>query len=207
VWVISAVFKSLNFISDQGVLTTNDYDWTDCNVTFSPPDWVAGTTTNNPISQTMNTPVELAMTVNVQPAKVPYTLTGAGGLTFLSLGQSNITASGSDQELIMKSSNSLPNYVGINSIPITWTISAFSNAFKFSTNSGPHTIYTTYGTPVGSSPATQKRMSYICTLTRGQNTPASIVTAIGPVTMGGSLFEINNNANDMPYTTAWELLG
>jgi len=213
VWVISALLKSLQFTSDHGLMTTNNSDWTDCNFLFSKPDWVASPYTNNPISQTMNTSVAVLATVNLQPAGFPFDILGDGSQGFFQFSKIGCSNAGGDCTIAMNSMTTLPGKVAINSDSIYWDLYAdFGRGEPFnclSTTSGPHTVFTTYSFPVGSSPATEARMQYICsnTLAGGYSSTNGIVNAIGPITTGSTCFRWTNGMWGHPYYTAWELLG
>jgi len=220
VWVISAVIKSLQFTSDHAVMTTNNSDWTDCNVLFTKPEWFASPYTNNPISQTMNTYVTLKATVNVQPADLPFDLYGNNSDTdygWLDFRQTYNMGSTADQTFNLSAIEPLPDEVGILSDTCTWGVYPFGGSFNClsSTITGPHTNYVTYDTPIPSAPIhnppTQKRMAYICgsTMAAGLSDTNSIVNTIGPATMNRinfGPFTVAAGANHI-YDNPWEVFG
>lgn len=207
IWVISAVIKSLQFTSDHGVMTTNNSDWTDCSATFQKPEWVADASHPSfPISQTKNTTVTVNLTFNIQPAGVPFNLTGSSGSSFLNFGRSD-TSSGSDQSEPL-TGGSLPNQIGSPSDNISWSIDAFNGVFNCtSASSGPHKIYVTYDTPTGSA-TTEHRISKVCTIASGKTTINDIENAIGTEDMGltwwNADLSLQGSAN---YNNAWEIMG
>jgi len=185
VWIISAIIKSVAFTSDyeangQSILLNNNSDWTDNGSQYTKPDWVnSSPIINNPICQAMNTPVAVTTTVNVQPAGLPFVLTGSSGSSFLNFATSaSVNATGSDQGINLTSTGHLPNSVGINSDQTSWLISAFGGVFNCATaHSGTHKIYTTYGTPAGTA-VTEKRVSFVCGAASGKSSIGDCANAI-----------------------------
>ena len=231
IWVISAVLKSVEFTSDYcsngGIIYNNTVDWTDTGITGAPsvpyprfqkPDWVDGTTINNPILQTMDTEVRMKVVVNVQPANLPFNIYADDDGLYLSCSALDKSGSTSDQTIPMGgTSENLPTGVGIYSENVNWTISAFGGNFDcVSTASGAHTIYTTYGTPCGTAGQTgnyltKNRLDYLCGLfdtSQYIHTDTDIVNTLGPISTGAGLFnEQYSIKNKMPYYTAWEIFG
>ena len=191
VWIISAQIKSVAFTSDHHLMNTNNSDWTDTGILYGKPDWVANSSTNNPISQTMNTTVSVTTTVNVQPAGLPFDLTGSSSSAFLSFSKTGNGASGSDQGIAMNSTGNLPNSVGIQSGSISWTISAFGGAFNCaSATSGAHKIYVTYGTPSGSV-VTETRIGFVCNAASGKTALGDCADAV--VASLSSAYDLNSS--------------
>jgi hypothetical protein len=169
VTVLQRELKSVEFISDHGLLTDNNSDWTDNGTTYASPEWVRSPARNNPISQTKNTTVTVVVTVAVTPAGVTFDLVGDGGVNYLNFSRTGITSTGGDQQITNTASAALPHYVTNISKGITWTITTSGTACQTNTwNSGPHTIYVTYGTPAGSV-VTEKRVSFVCNAATGKS--------------------------------------
>jgi hypothetical protein len=122
VTVLQRELKSVEFITDHGLLKDNNTDWTDSGTTYASPEWVRSPARNNPISQTKNTAVTVVVTVAVTPAGVTFDLVGDGGINYLNFSRSGIVSTGGDQQITATASTALPNYVTTISRSINWTI-------------------------------------------------------------------------------------
>ena len=169
---VRAQLKSIEFLSDHGVLKKNPTSgsvWGDSSTPFETPEWVANPARNNPISQTKHTFLTVISTIQVEPAGVSVDVGGSSAdpyatfSTFMSL-----SSTGADQSINTVANSPLPDEVGILTVPIDWTIK-IGSVEVCNVESGPHTIYVTYGTPIGTGP-TEKRMEWACGIAQGAAT-------------------------------------
>ena len=207
VTVLQREVKSVEFLTDHGLLTDNTTNYTYGGTTYPTPEWVRKPLRNCPISHTKNTNITVCVTVAVTPANVDFTLAGDGGFAYLSFPTTNLTSTGSDQAVTLTANAPLPNCVTNITGGINWTITTSDSACKSNAwTSGPHRIYVTYATPTGTE-ATEKRISWVCSLANGKATLAEIGDAIGPDATSHARFDPNKSIFGNPaMLTEWSVM-
>jgi hypothetical protein len=176
--VAKAAITSVDFTSDHNLLLNNNTDWTDSGARYPSTEWIRGSTTNSPISQTKNTSLVLKVKVTVCPAGVTFNLNGSGGDAYTTFVATNIASTGADQEVTLTANAPLPNQIATLAKSISWTVTVNGLSCASDTaTSGPHKIYVTYGTPAGSA-VTERRMAWTVTKCDGEITRHGCVTKI-----------------------------
>jgi hypothetical protein len=157
--------RSLDILSDHGVMRDNDKDWSNNGKAFPQPDWMIdkkGKARSGAISHTMGKPLEVALGFDVTPASAApasVALTGKGSSPFLDFDFTGSLSGGAGKRLSMTSPNKLPDEV--TAYPqqwINWTIKWGSWEHGLG-ETGPLDIYATVDKPVRSDNVTTKRMA------------------------------------------------
>ncbi len=171
--VADVSIESIEFTSDHGVM--KDGGLVGGGGTLLPsPEWVPGVR-NVAISQTMGTPLSVAVTVTVTPANVPFTLTGGGGSPEAQFSIQG-TSTGASQTVAGTAAGSLPNEVGRVTVTIPWTLEVGGVSSGASTDSGPHTVFITYGLPRGD--VTLPRVLHVTNVCENMTDPHQCVAAL-----------------------------
>jgi len=178
-YVISIKLKSITFNSDHNVLTDKTDNWDNGGKKYKEPEWTKDT--NNPITHTKNTNVQITTILDIKPEDFEsssYTLKGEGP-AYLTFNKSGTIGGGLNQSITITTdanTGKLPDKVTTLLESISWTIN-YLNVDKSLGQSGAHKIYVTYSTP-GDGECTEKRMSWDCSVCNGKNTLSGIADAI-----------------------------
>jgi Domain of unknown function (DUF4157) len=157
--------RSMDFLTDHGVMRDNKKDWSSDGKAFPQPDWTIdkkGKTRSGAISHTMGEQIDVALGFDVTPATAApaaVELTGKGSSPFLDFDFTGVLSGGAGKRLSMTSPNKLPDAVA--AYPqqsIDWTIKwgTWQHALG---ETGPFDIYATVDKPVRSDNVTTKRMA------------------------------------------------
>ena len=109
-------------------------------------------------------PSKLSIKVKLvfQPAGIEFDLDGSGTHNYFDFNKSNITSTGSEQEVTITASNELPVTVCTVEDSIEWHVTGGNVGLPVLVDeSGPHKVYITYGTPAGSV-CTETRIRWLC---------------------------------------------
>lgn len=197
--VFTVDLKSVVFTSHNSLLRayTSDYGG-DGTVAqrYTPCGWVNGGA-NNPITHTGDMYISLDETVCAKPAGVSIFLKGSGLLGF---GNQQFASTGSDQTLSLTSTDKLQPKVAILSQPIGWQVNGGGSCWVSVGQSGPHKVYVTRGTPLGSI-ATERRIAFVCETTSGLWDESACVDALWGVVPSGWW-----HFGAPPTASGWELL-
>ncbi len=171
--VADVSIDTIEFTSDHGLM--KDGGLVMGGGTLLPsPEWVPGVR-NVHISQTMGTPLSLAVSLCMEPADVPFTLCGMGANPegeFWIEG----TSTGASQTVAGTAAGNLPNEVGRVTVTIPWTLEVGGVSSGASTDSGPHTVLITYGLPEGD--VTLPRVLHVTNVCENMADPHQCVAAL-----------------------------
>lgn len=140
--------RSLEFLTDDGVLKENDADWTDSGAPIPAPEWTPQK--SSPVS--LHAPNTLRMKAVLQvrsSAKKPIDgiFVGTGNKAYSSL-EAPITLQPKTVEVEVTAAEEIPDVVGTMCFPaISWKVVVSNKDYAIG-QSGPHTLYITYGQPV-----------------------------------------------------------
>ena len=159
--------RSLEIKSDHGLLKDHDSNWNDGGARFAKPEWTPAK--SNPVSHTMDLPVEVELTFEVTPPDAcPETGdivgTGPGKLRFE---KTAFTFSAGKHSVVLKSTEKLEKKIQALAFDIDWATHNVSASFSPGKTST--TMYVTMSTPqTPRSPGvTLKRMRHAVDATGG----------------------------------------
>ncbi len=118
---------SIEFLSDHGLLRNNDVDWEDGGDLFAKPEWpvTVGNAVGHPVSQTMDTPIELEVVIDFTGPRsmrsVKGTLLGRDEKNQLQFKKDAVFKKGLNRILLISDKN-LPMAVGLVSLNILWAM-------------------------------------------------------------------------------------
>jgi Domain of unknown function (DUF4157) len=197
--------RSLDFVSDHGVMRDNSKDWSNDGKPFEQPDFAInekGETRSDAISHTMGEAVQVDLGFDVIPANAAAataTLTGKGNSPFLDFDYSGSLSGGAGKRQHLVSPNKLPTTVA--AYPkqsIDWSIKWGTWEHAIGTT-GPFDIYATVGPPVRPADVTTNRMAKSVELVSSSPTlkPHDVVKAI--------MFKWTRFNLDVQYANEWDL--
>lgn len=197
--------RSMDFLSDHGMMRNNTDDWTNSGKPYPQPDWAVtkkGGTHGGAISHTMGLSPEIELGLDVTPASAApasAVLSGKGSSPFLDFSFNGTLAGGPGQRLRMTSPNKLPDTVSaLHDQSIDWSIKWGSWQHDIGTT-GPFDIYTTIARPARPAQVTTKRMALAVKLVGSSATlkPHDVVTKIAKTWTRFNL--------DVRYQNEWDL--
>lgn len=199
------VLRSLDFVSDHGVMRDNSKDWSNEGKAFPQPDWTInakGETRGDAISHTMGEAVAVDLGFDVKPENAPASgaqLTGKGSAPFLDFDFSGSLQGGAAQKQRMVSANKIPDTVA--AYPqqtIDWSIK-WGNWQHAIGTTGPFDIYATIDKPKRPDTVTTNRMAKSVELVSSAPTlkPHDVVQTI--------MFKWTRFNLDVRYTNEWDL--
>jgi hypothetical protein len=165
----------LTFKNDHGLLTDSKSDWTTAGAPYPKPEWTSGTR-SFPVSYQKNQSITVEVDFQVYPNDADETdadVTGTatfGSLVFTA----KKSFKGGVVTVSANSTGPLPDNVNVLKGDIAWSVNtAKDGPLPPAGSSLGHTTYTTYGTPYCSTTrdneVTEKRLSFLCNLCKGQS--------------------------------------
>jgi hypothetical protein len=140
--------RSLEFLTDHGVLKENDADWTDSGTLIPAPEWTSQK--SSPVSLHAPNTLRLKALLQIRSrAKKPIdgTFVGTGNKPWSSL-QAPTALQPKSVEVEVAAVGEIPDVVGTLNIPaISWKVVVSDKDYVVG-RSGPHTLYVTYGQPI-----------------------------------------------------------
>jgi Domain of unknown function (DUF4157) len=197
--------RSLDFVSDHGVMRNNSKDWSNEGKPYPQPDWEiseSAETRSGAISHTMGRPLEIDLGFDVAPvtaAPETVNLSGKGSSPFLDFSATGSFGGGTGKRQHMMSSNNLPAKVAAyTNQSIDWTIKWGKWEHPIGTT-GPLDIYATIDKPLRSDTVTTKRMAKAVELVASAPTlkPHDVVKTI--------MFTWTRFNLDVRYANEWDL--
>lgn len=190
---------SVEFRSDHQLLKDHDKNWEDGGTRFKKPDWTPAR--SNPVSHTMDLPVELVLTFEVSPADACPEVgdivgTGPGKLRFE---KSGVSFTPGKQSLTLTSTEKLDKVIQALAFDISWSATKVSAGFTPATTAT--TMFVTMDTPsTPRSPGvTLKRMRHAVAATGG-------AASLDPHTIVKHVISKWNEFNlDVQFDNEWEL--
>lgn len=158
-----ATIQTLQFTSDQGVIRKNTTNYLTGGNLYPAVQWNVATKDNAPVTQqagtTQKVSVKLTLNVGNIANNTPYTLTGTSTETALNFTQSgNLAVTGTSAVITVTATNALGTDIRKISATITWSLVLNPGGNQQTLplgQTGPHVIYTTWGTPVVTNAASQ----------------------------------------------------
>jgi len=198
--------RSMDFLSDHGVMRKNMKNWSRSGKPYPQPDWAVskkGKDHGGAISHTMGRPLEIDLAFDVFPATAPRTsiaLTGKGTSSILDFGFSGTLGGGGGQHLRLTAPTMLPaDKPGVFlDQSIAWSVKWGAWDHMIGTT-GPFDIFSTISTPAFPAEVTTKRMKLAVEMaaSAGSLNPHDVVRTI--------MNKWTTYNLDVQYANEWEL--
>ena len=178
----------LTFPKDHGLLTDNNTDWTTPGSRFSKPEWTFGKK-SFPVSYQKKQSITVEVAFEVNPPTADATdadVTGTAAFGSLVFTATNQSFKGGVVTISASATEPLPDQVNIFTGDIAWSVNTAKDGPFPAGSSWGHTIYTTYDIPYCSTSrdneVTEKRLSFLCNLCKGQSNGHDSVKSIHDLT-------------------------